>query len=424
MKQFAVAVFFGLAALNLATTSYASDEKIGVISSRPSVSPSGMEVVFSADFDGPGLNRLWIASLDGSKLRKISTASNSDIEPAWSPDGRQIAYASFNNNVFDIWIVQADENYPVKLTANNANNNRPAWSPDGKRIVFVSDKGGANDIWIMNADGTGQTQITTSSSQENDPSFSPTGDKIVFSETINNAATLKVVNVDGSGLRPLTTPQAHVHDWNPHWGGGGIVFSSDRIAPSEDAKIWTIQPDGTGLRKVADHFGYEPVWMRDGRILFSDISTTSRALSTLNVLNPANGSKQAILDIQGFNAPIDIHPGKVPNRINPRSRGKVEVAILSTRTFDATKAVDQSSITFGRTGNEISLGRCSKKFKDVNRDGLYDLRCRLELSMAGIKMGDVIGVLRFLDVKGIPYEGRDAIVTVAEDDADDFKDED
>lgn len=424
MKKFAVAAFFGFTALNFSIMSYASDEKTGVISSHPSLSPSGMEVVFSADFDGPGLTRLWIAGLNGSNLRKISTTSTSDIEPAWSPDGRQIVYASFNNNVFDIWMVQADGNYPVKLTSNNANNNRPAWSPDGKKIAFVSDKGGTNDIWTMNADGTGQTQITTSEGQENDPSFSPAGDKIVFSETINNAATLKVVNVDGSGLRPLTTPQAYVHDWNPHWGAGGIVFSSDRSAPSEDAKIWIVQQDGTRLRKVADHFGYEPVWMRDGRIVFSDISTNSRVLSTLSILNPANGSKQAIVDIQGFNALIDIRPGKRPNRINPRSRGKIEVAILSTRTFDATQEVDQSSIAFGRTGNEMSLHRCSKKFKDVNRDGLYDLRCRFELSKAGITMGDTVGILRFLNVKGIPYEGRDAIVTVAEDDADDFKDED
>lgn len=416
MKQFTFAVLVGLAALVPATTSHASDDKLGVMSSHPSLSPSGTEVVFSADFDGPGPSRLWIASLDRNKMRKVSTASEADTEPAWSPDGRQIAFTSFNNEVFDIWVVQADGNYPVKLTANGANNSRAAWSPDGKKIVFVSDKGETNDIWIMNADGAGQKRITVSSGQENDPSFSPAGDKIVFSETANDAAVLKTVDVDGSGLKPLTTLKIDVHDWNPHWGNNGIVFSSDRDDPSADSRIWVIQPDGAGLRKVANIIGYDPVWMQDGRILFSDISTTSRALSSMSILNPLNGTKQAIIDVQGFFIPIDIRPGKPANHINPRSRGKVEVAILSTKIVDAVKTVSQSTITFGRTGNEKSFSRCSKKFKDVNGDGLYDVQCRFELSKTGFQMGDTIGVLRFLDVNDVPYEGRDTIATTVKDD--------
>lgn len=416
MKIFGVAAFLGLVALISISSSYASDDKVGVDSDRPSPSPSGTEVVFAADFDGP--SRLWISSLDGSKLRKISTASIGDTEPAWSPDGRHIAFASLNGEVSDIWIVQVDGAYPVKLTANGANNREPAWSPDGKKIAFVSDKGGSKDIWIMNADGTQKTQVVALPGQENHPGFSPAGDKIVFSETANDAATLMIVNVDGSGLKSLTT--GRFQDWEPSWGVNGIVFSSNRDASSERWKIWAIQPDGTGLRKVTNVMGHDPIWTRDGRILFTDESMASKALAAVSIFNPINGLKQVVVDIQGYIVPIDIRPGKAVNRINPHSRGKVEVAILSSRGFDATKAVNQASITFGRTGNEKSLSRCRKKSKDMNNDGLPDLSCRFVLSSAAFQVGNVNGILRFQDANGKPYEGRDAITMVNEDDPDDF----
>lgn len=405
--------------------SYASDEKIGVSADFASASPSGSEVVFSADFDGA--TRLWAAGIDGSNLRKISKTYNVltsiyETEPAWSPDGRQIAYSSVNAGVSDIWVMQADGSYPVKLTGNGANNTRPTWSPDGRKIAYVSDKGGTKDIWIMNADGAGQTKIVALSGEENRPSFSPAGAKIVFSETVNGNATLMVANIDGSNVNSLTTGK--FQDWDPYWGPNGIVFSSNRDTSSEHWKLWMIQPDGTGLRSIANTIGLSPTVLRDGRLLFTDEMMASRPISSIGIVNPVTGAKQIAINVQGYFTPIDIRPGKAVNNLNPNSRGKLEVAILSTKTFDATKAVNQSTITFGRTGSEQSLSKCSKKTKDVNNDGFPDLRCRFWIRNTGIQNNDKIGVLRFIGNDGTPYEGRDAIVIVNTDDEDDFKDQD
>lgn len=423
MKQLTFSVCLSLAALFATGSSNASEEKVGVASEYPSLSPSGRELVFAADFDGP--TRLWISALDGSRLRKISSLSNAstsitDTEPAWSPDGRQIAYASLDGESSDIWIVQADGAYPVKLTANGARNTHPVWSPDGRKIAFVSDKGGTKDIWIMNGDGAQQAKVVSSLGQENNPSFSPAGDQIVFSKTEGDAATLMIVNVNGTGLRPLTTGTSR--DWEPNWGPSGIVFSSDRDTSSDGWKIWRIQPDGGGMRKVGNVVGHDPIWMPDGQIAFTDESMASKALAAVSIFNPATGAKQVVADVQGYFTPIDIRPRKASNQINPRSSGRPQVAILSTRTFDATKVVVESTITFGRTGSENSLTYCSKTFKDVNNDGLPDLTCRFALRYAGFQMGNTVGVLRFTDTRGIPYEGRDAIATVWEDDPDDFRD--
>lgn len=423
MRHFIFSLLLALPAMFIGNAS-ASEEKIGVLAQSPSLSPSGQELVFAADFDGR--SRLWISGLDGSRLRKVSSLGNSeaaitDLEPAWSPDGLKIAYTSIDGSTHDIWVVQADGAYPVKLTANGAENGHPAWSPDGRKIVFESDKDGSRDIWIMNADGTQQVKVLSSSGVDNNPKFSPTGDQIVFARWRDDATTLMIVNVNGTGLRPLTT--GNNHDWEPSWGSRGILFSSNRGPNSDRWKIWMVQPDGSNLRKVSDADGHDPIWLPDGRIAFAaNGGVASKALAVVSILNPATGETRPAVDVQGYITPIDIRPGKTSNQINPKSMGKPQVAILSTRTFDATKAVVQASITFGRTGDESSLTSCSKTFKDVNGDGLPDLTCRFALRYAGFQMGNTVGVLRFTDTRRIPYEGRDAVTTMWEDDPDDFKD--
>ncbi|RJG16333.1 TolB family protein [Massilia cavernae] len=413
-----------LLAMHSSIPAIASDGKVGVSAASPAVSPTTNEVVFSADLDGP--TRLWVSGVDGRNLRKISktwqTQTNIyEVEPAWSPDGKYIAYVSMVDGGADIWTMQADGAYPTRLTRNGANNTQPAWSPDGTKIVFVSDKDGTKDLWAMKADGTGLAKIVGLPGEENRPSFSPAGDKIVFSETDNGVASLMTVSATGGNRRNITS--GNFHDWDPHWGPFGIVFSSNRDGTGR-WKIWTIQPDGSGLRRVGNFTGHEPVWTRDGRILFMDEIAQSRALSSISVLSPSDNTQRPVVDVQGYPAPIDIRPGSSYNNVNPKSRGKMEVAIRSTKNFDATKNVVQSTISFGRTGSETSLSSCNKKSTDVNGDGISDLRCRFTIELAGFAPGDVRGVLRFISTDGRPFEGSDMITVVPHDDSSDFKNDD
>jgi|WetSurMetagenome_2_1015567.scaffolds.fasta_scaffold224640_1 hypothetical protein len=83
---------------------------------------------------------------------------------------------------------------------------------------------------------------------------------------------------------------------------------------------------------------------------------------------------------------INIRPEGDSNRINLRSKGKIPVAILSTDDFNAPSQVDQSSLTFGATGNEQSLISCKRKLKDADEDGLKDdLVCHFSIQLTGFK---------------------------------------
>jgi hypothetical protein len=106
---------------------------------------------------------------------------------------------------------------------------------------------------------------------------------------------------------------------------------------------------------------------------------------------------------------IDIKPGSDPNSINPRSKGKIPVAILSTMYFDAPVEVDTESLTFGPTGDEDSLAFCNSSPEDVNDDGLDDLVCHFYTQETAFECGDGEGILRGQTMDEVSIEEIDFV---------------
>jgi hypothetical protein len=122
----------------------------------------------------------------------------------------------------------------------------------------------------------------------------------------------------------------------------------------------------------------------------------------------------SLADVPEAAAPvIDIKPGDTPNRINPASRGKIEVAILSTAGFDARR-VDVGSLRFGRTGTESSISLHPNKgprfrYEDVNGDGLLDLVVHFETDLTGFQTGDTKGILTGSLLDGTSFIAEDDV---------------
>src|SRR3989338_1966643 len=106
---------------------------------------------------------------------------------------------------------------------------------------------------------------------------------------------------------------------------------------------------------------------------------------------------------------IDIKPGSFPNPINPKSSGKIPVAILSSVNFNALTQIDLSSLTFGHVGDEKSLSLCNSNGEDVNNDGRKDLICHFSTKVSNFQAQDTAGVLNGKTKSGALFQAKDSV---------------
>ncbi len=125
----------------------------------PAWSPDGKKIAFAS---GRRWNytEIYVMNADGTNLKKITNYPNPDFSPHWSPDGKRIVFLSHRFHYGEhIYVMNADGTLPTKLSDRHSNGS-PTWSPDGKKILFSSFRDWNREIYVMNADGTGVVRLT------------------------------------------------------------------------------------------------------------------------------------------------------------------------------------------------------------------------------------------------------------------------
>ncbi|MEO6334697.1 MAG: FG-GAP-like repeat-containing protein [Pyrinomonadaceae bacterium] len=158
----------------------------------------------------------------------------------------KIAFTSDRDGNREIYVMNPDGTNQTRLTNNSISDDHPAWSPDGRKLAFISQRPtGQYAVFQMNADGAGRTEITPVNYQPSPYyatgwtiSWSPDGRQLAFT----NLPLIYIVNADGSGLRTLTSGYGPA--WSPD--GSKILF----ITGSFPGEIHTIRPDGSDLRTL------------------------------------------------------------------------------------------------------------------------------------------------------------------------------
>jgi len=142
---------------------------------------------------------------DGTSVRRLTTDAANDDSPAWSPDGKTIAFVSDRDGgKLEIFVMAADGSNQRSLTQ-GPNGETPVWSPDGERIAYVGGTRKTPTIQVMNADGSSSRAVVRDTTYIGGLSWSPDGHKLSFaSGRDQKAGELYVVNVSGSGLKRLT----------------------------------------------------------------------------------------------------------------------------------------------------------------------------------------------------------------------------
>ncbi len=187
----------------------------------PTWSPNGIEMAFdrSTRFGTP--RRIYVVKIDGTGLEPLTDRDWDRFEPAWSPDGSQIAFVTAgpgtieaNGNPPQIWVMDADGSDQRQLTSVPFGAWRPAWSSDGSQIAF--DDGGSA-IYVINADGNGLRRLGPSIVGF-DPTWSPDGNRIAFTGGSNNDHRIFSMNLDGENANPLTEAADATSATSPSWG--------------------------------------------------------------------------------------------------------------------------------------------------------------------------------------------------------------
>ena len=251
---------------------------------QPSWSPDGKRIAFMSNRDGHvhaihgwPTYEIYVMDADGGNLQNLTNNPNDDTSPSWSPDGKRIAFASWDGKFiefvvdFEIYVMDADGDNLQNLT-NNPNDDRyPSWSPDGKRIVFSSERAGhfrgeagiTAEIYMMDADGGNQRRLTENRKNDSSPSWSPDGKRIAFASDRRGDFEnfdIYVMEVDGGNQQKLTNNRGD--DSSPSWSPDGerIAFYSRRDG---NAEIYVMDADGGNLQNLTNnpHADASPAWL-------------------------------------------------------------------------------------------------------------------------------------------------------------------
>jgi TolB protein len=232
------------------------------------------KLAFDSDRDGErltgtvenrGVKEIYTADYDGENQRRLTTNRTLNINPAWSPDARSIAYTSFRRGPPNIFVSHIYEGTLEEVTKGPGENWLAAWSPDGTRIAFTSTRDGNSQIYVANRDGSNVRRLTNDKAYDITPTWSPSGTQIAFTSDRSGTPQIYLVAADGLGGVQRLTSESYAD--RPTWSPAPyneIAFAA-RNGPGFDIKVIDVATRQTKQLTFGEGSNESPSYAPNGR---------------------------------------------------------------------------------------------------------------------------------------------------------------
>jgi len=222
---------------------------------------------------------IYIMDWDGAELRRVTRNGMGNNTPAWSPDGRWMAYSSFKSRPPGVFLLPTNGAREFKVSSHRAQAIGGAFSPNSRYFAFAELVGRNYEIFRYDLRTRVKRRLTRSFGIDVSPTFSPDGKKIAFTSSRSGNPHIYVMNVDGSGPKRITYRGKYTRKYNtePEWSPrGDRIALTSRVKKGKEIDIVTMTPDGRDVRRLTGSQGRNesPTWSPDGRhIAFSSDRT-------------------------------------------------------------------------------------------------------------------------------------------------------
>ena len=189
------------------------------VNTTPSFTPDGKQIIYASSAGTGNCCRIFLANLDGSGYRPISSSRAIEVEPKINPKtGNDIVFVSGRSGPQQIYRMNMDGADVERLTPGNGEASNPSWHPNGQVIAFAWTQGfatGAFNVFTMDVVSRQYIQLTHGEGRNENPSWSPDGSHIVFGSTRSGRSQIYSMTADGRNVRQLTTTGENS---TPVWG--------------------------------------------------------------------------------------------------------------------------------------------------------------------------------------------------------------